>query len=202
MPDNFGERLAAAWSAGPPPVNGRELVSYVGGKRALQEVLSGMDGPPPRRNYSSVEEYKAASNQWRSAGRRAQRYAAPEGRQRRELARLDTEQRAAVEELADVRKFDEIERHGLRARLKCQVTIDSPNARGGSDKRLRTIPSGGPGVLIPGPVARRILDADEGTQQALFLGAFIEAYGLPPGADLDDVWWVKIWPEGDAEPDG
>lgn len=65
------------------------------------------------------------------------------------------------------------------------------------------MPSGGPGVLIPGPVVRTIL-AQLGPDRAAaaedFIEAFWEAYGMPESAEVVRVVWIKVWPDGTREP--
>lgn len=200
LADKIGPSLT---SAGPVPAHGRELVEYAGGTRALVETLTGMDGPPRRRDYADAEQYEAARLRWRSASRRVQRWRT-EGAQRRLTPKLDAGEKRRVRRQASAVKRARLRQRGLRARLKATVRVGSGFGRK-DDVRTRDMPSGGPGVLLPPRDVAEILDAldDEGRDAVaeVFLGLFFAAYGLPEDAELDEVMWLRVWPEGEPEPE-
>lgn len=209
-----GESLADALvpsldDVGPVPTSGPALVKFAGGRRALQEQMSGMSGPPAKRAYPDEAAWKAASIKWRSAGRQVQRWdeAGRAGKQRRGVnrAHLAPGQEKRVRSNAIDRKWSAIVRRGLYARMLCRMHVDSPKLASSSE-RVREIPSGGPGVKIPGDVVADILgrleDEGEGPAAAHFQEAFFESYGGMPAEEamVDEVWWLKIWPVGTPEP--
>ena len=207
-PRDIGDALEAALGEPEPvPSTGPALVRYAGGKAALTRQLSGMNASPRRGEYPTDEAYRAARTRWRSAARRAQRYAegGPEGRQvrgRRRIA-LGAAERERVRAANVDRRYARIVRAGLRARMRVKIAVPSPIARRGADRRVRDLPAGGPGVFLdPGEVDRILaeLEADPDRAAGLFREAFFNAYGMPDDADIEEVIWLKVWPDGDAEP--
>lgn len=210
---DLGDRIGGAlFDPGPVP-SGSGLVGYAGGRRALVESLSGMDGPPSRRAYGGeTADWRAANNRWRSASRRAQRLdeSGKAGKQRRNTPaeRLTPAQRGRLEERAAEAKIEDITRRGMRARLKVMMKVDSPNARGGGEPaRIRTLPSGGPGVLIDAETTREILQDANERGDDVAADAFLPAFWIAYGGGLDDleveieeVYWLKLWPNGTPEP--
>lgn len=210
---DLGDRIGGAlFEPGPVP-SGGALVGYAGGRRALTEALSGMDGPPRPGDFGGrdTDDFRAANNRWRSASRRAQRAdeAGAPGKQRRRTPaeRLTPAQRGRLEERAAAAKVEEISSRGMRARMKVRMSVDTPNARGRGAVRTRVMPSGGPGVLIDAATTREILEdaRERGDEVAadLFRPAFFIAYGggledLP--LEIEDVIWLKVWPNGEPEP--
>lgn len=206
---DLGDALAPALQAEPVPGNGAALVRYAGGRAALTRQLTGMDHAPRRAEYSTPEAHKAAQTKWQTAQRRVQRWddEGKEGKQRRGAVKgpdLDRAQKTRLRRAANERKSRALQSRGLRARLKARVTIKSPGARGRSDTRLREMPQGGPGVYLDAETVRDIVEAlrEEGRETAAedFLPAFLQSYGMPEEAEVTDVMWLKIWPDGSPEP--
>lgn len=194
----------------PVPASGRDLVKYAGGRRELAKQLSGMDGPPATslrtRDPARYERERIA---WRTASRRAQRWddEGTPGKQRRgevKPAELTDAQRHRLQREARARKRRALGERGMRARLFARVRVPSPKAKAGGDTRDREMPAGGPGVYIDPSTTLDIIDqADEHDEDAAaedFMAAFWEAYGMPEGAEIEAVYWLKIWPEGTPEP--
>lgn len=200
---DLGDVLGPSLNAGPVPASGRAIVDYAGGRRALVEQLAGMDGPPRKRDYRSESDYQAARTKWRSASRRVQRWST-EGRQRRAAPQLTPAEKGKIRRQATREKRRQIAARGLRARLRATVRVGSGFAKR-DDVRTRTMPSGGPGVFLDPGTVQDVLDelSEEGRDAAAedFLGAFWEAYGMPDDAEVDEVSWLHVWPDGDPEPE-
>lgn len=189
---------------GAAPAHGRDLVEWMGGRRAAVQALSGMSGPPRRSAYESAEAYRADSIRWRTASRRVQRWTTAAGERRGgQRVVLSEAQRERAREAAVDANYSRAVRRGLRARLRARVEVSTPNPRGRHDARVRDLPSGGPGVLLAPEVVDRILaevERDEARAAGLFREAFFEAYGMPDDATFSEVLWLKLWPDGQAEP--
>ncbi len=210
-PRDVGDALLASLDqADPVPSTGPALIRYAGGRVALQRQLSGMSGPPARADFGGDEQaYQAARTRWRSAARRVQRWSdeGKEGKQTRGRRRvaLAAPERARVESAEVDRRWSRMIRRGLRARLTARVRVPSPIARGGGgDTRLREMPAGGPGVLIPAATVAAIMGAlderNEDEAAGRFLDAFWIAYGMPDDTEIVEVVRLKLWPDGDSEP--
>lgn len=189
--------LGGALNAGPVPADGRRLVEYAGGRRALTEQLSGLPGPPRRGDYRDPERYETDARRWRSSSQAALRYS--KGARSPKIAPA---QKSRVRRAANAAKRATIQRRGLRTRLYARVRVDSPGKRGG-DERDRQMPSGGPGVYIGPSEVTEVLD-DLGNQEIgdateEFAAAFLASYGFPD-AEIVSVTRLKVWPEGTAEP--
>lgn len=206
---DLGDALAPALQAEPVPGNGAALVRYAGGRAALTRQLTGMDHAPRRAEYSTPEAHKAAQTKWQTAQRRVQRWddEGKEGKQRRGAVKgpdLDRAQKTRLRRAANERKSRALQSRGLRARLRARVVVPSPHARGGGDSRMREMPQGGPGVYIAPEIVDDVMESlrENGRDAAAedFLPWFLESYGMPEDAEVSDVMWLKIWPDGTREP--
>lgn len=182
-------------AADPVPTSGSALVDYSGGTAAATRVLSGMAGPPARRNYAGADEYEAARRQWRSASRTAQRWA--KGERGTQRPHLTPAQRRRAQTENRERKRTAARGAGIRATLTARIVIDSPG-KGGRDSRRRTISNGGLGVLVEG--SPEILDAlaegDTAAAVELLAEGFLDGAGLPAYTELDGASW-ELWPDGE-----
>lgn len=219
------EVLSLALEAPDPPVSGQELVDYVGGRRELTELLSGMDGPPDpkdfrapgaraRDGFSSPEaeaEYKALSMRWRTAARKAQRADTEgrEGKQRRGVSGrgfLTPEQRFRLWQAGSDRRLAAFREHGALARMIAAVRVDTTSARAhGAKARLKSMPSGGPAVEISAEEMSEVINLVRqegiGEAAAAFTNAFMESYGwTPDDFEIEDVVGFKLWPANEDEP--
>lgn len=204
---SLASQLGRALAAPPVPSGKRDLVDYAGGRRAMAEYLSGMDGPPKRSNYPDTAAGRARLSddrrQWRSASRRVQRWTTEAGERRgTEPARLTTAQKRAIRRDANARHRELLKARGLRARLYATVSVSK-------DRRVRVMPAPGtPGVLLDRDATTEILDelADEGREAAAddFLEAFFDSYGIDPEVvelDEDAEVMLKVWVNGEKEPE-
>ena len=221
---DLGARLAPALYSVDVPAKGPELVKAAGGRHALAQQLSGMDGPPRRAAYDTSTPqgaalYKADQTRWRTASRRAQRYddAGKSGKQTRGGSKvvLAPSQRERVEEGMRDRKLSLAIKRGLRVRLTVRMRVSSPS-RAKQPDRLREIPAGGPGVYIPPPDDAGydeansddiLMAAESGNDEgagATLLQAVFESEGWGLSADdveVTEVVSVHIWPDGADEAD-
>lgn len=202
----IADRIAPALlDPGPTPTNGRDLVAYTGGRRAFVEAVTGMSRPPRQRDYPDADSYRAARTSWRSATQRARRYDTG-ARGKAEVPRLAGEERARVREAAEDQRRVESMRRGMRARMRVKMKVDTPSRRRKADERVRTMPSGGPGVLIPASVLSEIMqsveDGEEAEAGGLLLEAFFTQYGGLDAetAEIEDVYELSMWPDGTEEP--
>lgn len=198
----LGEDLAAAIAdPGDVPRDGRALVRYAGGRRALVEQLTGLDGPPKRSAYPDDAQYAAARTRWRTATQRVRRY--DEGL-RQHAERLQPAQRRRVRAGARREKRTRLASTPMRARIRAVVVVPSPGGR--DDRRERDLPSGGPGVLLPVSASREVFSearaGDDAAAGEAFLPAFFESYGFPESGQIAEVRWVRVWPDGTPEPRG
>lgn len=203
---DLGDLLAPAIVAPPVPGTGPELVKYAGGRRALAQQLSGLEGPPgPRRKWTGTDAaYDEALKTWRSAYQSARRYDTEAG-QRRLAPKLSPARKGVIRRQATIRKAGLLRRRGARARMKARVRIDTPKARGGFDERDKTMPPEGDpvGVYIEPKDIGAVIDmlqrgntTDAGER---FGKDFLAAYGMPTRAYIVHVYWLRIWAEGQAE---
>ena len=187
-------------NAGPVPDSGPALVRYAGGRAALVRELTGMDRAPRRSEYRDAEAFGAARTRWRSAQRNAQRWDRGRWPSRETLS---PPVKGRLRRRANVERRRELASRGLRARFFARVRVASPGP-GRDDSRMRTMPSGGPGVYLAPAVVEDVLAtiAEEGRDAGAedFLGAFFEAYGFDADVEVDDVQWLKVWPAGEPEP--
>lgn len=194
-----GDLAIALMNPGPVPTDGRDLVRYAGGRRALTEQLSGMTGPPKRSEHTPAG-YAAASRRWTTAQRSVQRYARGE-----RGPRLDPEKRERIRHGAAVRRPAAMARNGMRMRLRARTVVKSPTARRGVDQsRMRDLPATGNGVYIPPDKVQDIFEAIrqvgvEGGAK-IWLSAFFDEYGMPAGTQVDGMEWVHVWENGADEP--
>lgn len=208
--------LADAMEAPAVPSDPDDLVEYAGGKRALTQALSGLDHSPRRKEYPDGARgdaaYKRDYTKWRTASRRAQRGTGEgrEGKQRRgtkEGSRLTEEQKRTLRERATERKVDEITKNGLRARMYAKMRRGSPGKKG-EPARWREIPAGGPGVFISASdaddiLAEILLEGNEEAAAEFFTQDILANYfgqGAEDQWEVEEVQWLKIWPEGEPEP--
>jgi hypothetical protein len=203
---NLSDGLAEGLAGGPPPGTGPGVVRYAGGRLEAVRALSGMSGPPARKEFADAADYKRASMTWRSASRRVQRWEAPEGKQQRgrQKVRIDGGERERLIDRGVSRRMGRW-RKGARCRVHARVVVRSPKAKGptGPDARDRTMPSGGPGVFIGPDELAEILDEfgdDEVASADLFREAFLESYGVDADMEFEVVYSITIWPAGTAEP--
>lgn len=212
MAKDIGAALGPALRSDPVPSSGADLVRYAGGRRALAEQLSGMSGPPAKGDYRTPDEWKSASTRWRTASRRAQRLdeEGRAGKQRRGTSKgadLTPAQKRRLRREATRRKREQMIERGMRARLYALVRTDTPKAGGSSNTRERTMPAyPSPGVLLDKAMVRDVLESlEEGETDAAadeFIPAFFESYGVDPETlEIEEVHWLKVWPEGEREPD-
>lgn len=194
--------LQRAIASDPVPTSGAGFVSYVGGRQAAVQALTGMERTPRRADYGSDAQYAAARTTWRTASRRVQRWTAPEGRERRAgkpAEQLTPAQRRRAQTVNRTAKRAAVRSNGLRASLTALIVINSPG-KGGRDSRRRTITNGGAGVPIDPETADAILDAlAEGDQEAareLLADGFLDGASLPGYTELAGASWT-IWPATD-----
>lgn len=205
MADLADELAGALDDPGPVPGTGRELVRYAGGKAELTRQIAGMSGPPRRGDYADAVDYEAARRRWRSASRRVQRYTTS-GAQKRGARRvvLPAAERERVREAAVDRKWRDMVRRGVRMRLRATIKITSPTPGRRDDVRTRDLPAGGPGVYISPDELLPVLDAlDDGDRERAAFDlqvAFADAYGMPDELEVDEVYELKVWPDGEPEP--
>jgi hypothetical protein len=195
--DAFTEALTGTTT--PPPQTGPELVDYAGGAPALARLDTGLPvtgrlppkGQEPRRLYENAK-------------RRYQRWAAPEGKQRTahppQGVYDDLRRRLIIARRAPL--IPDARRRGARARIKAWVIVSSPGAKR-QDRRLRSLPSGGPGQYLDRTTVQDVTDSfiagDADTAAATFLETFLESYGFAE-AEVEDVESITIWPDGTPEP--
>ena len=205
----LADLLPRALVAERPPRDPAELIGYAGGRRELVQALAGMDHSPRRREYPDEQAWKADYTKWRTAERRVQRMdtAGKEGKQLRGQKKgvhLTSVQSRRVRQAGTTRKVNAMRKRGARSRMKATITIKSPGARGREDTRLREMPAGGPGVLIGRQGVDSVLEAlregDSSLAAERFEEEFMTAYGMDPNTTIDDVEWLRIWPDGDREP--
>lgn len=187
------------------PETPSELLDYSKKSRAqLAREIEGLPssgrlpprGTPERTRYNTVR-------------RRLERWTTTTGRQRRSF----NEPRSGWKETQRAffrRRFpgwDAMRRRGARMRLEARVKIPSPG-KGRTDDRMRMMPAGGPGTFISGADMREVLrlfvddDDCEGAGEAL-LEAFAESYGfleLVEALEDNEIAGLKLWPDGEAEP--
>jgi hypothetical protein len=186
----------------PPPLSGRELVTYGGGAPALARLEAGL---PSTGKLPSKATNPVLRRTYDSARRRFERWAAPEGKQRTKNPPPDV--------------FDDLRRRlivarqdplipdscsmGARARITAWVIVDTPKPGKEPERRLRSLPSGGPGQFLKKTVVRQVTDrfisGDADGAAADFLAAFLQAYGFEE-AEIGDVESITIWPDGTPEP--
>lgn len=209
MPDLPDILADAIDDPGAVPTSARRLVEYAGGRASLTRELSGMSGPPKRSAYGSADAYKAASTRWRTAARRVQRSTAAPGRQQRGQVkglRLKPAESQRVKAAAIRQKWSDAVSNGVRARMRARVKVPTPGVgrrRRGPEYRDRTLPAGGPGTYISPdaliPALEAIDEDDTGRAAFEFQAAFEEAEGFPNFV-IEEVYELKIWPEGTPEP--
>lgn len=198
--------IGSAFGAGPVPSTGPELVRYAGGRERLVQELTGLPRRPRRSEYTSQGDFEAERRRWTSTQRRVQRWAAPEGKQRRGLVKLPPLPPPVLRRLqrdANARKVEAATARGVRVRMLATILVPSPNARSGGDQRTRWVPAlGTPGAYLSPASVRSVVDEHELEARAEeFSAEFIAAYeGFPEYAEILSVDELKIWPEGTAEP--
>lgn len=203
---SIASQLGRSLEAPPVPSDKAELVEYAGGRRAMVELLTGMDSPPRRNNYppGARGDSRFANDRrtWTSTQRRVQRWTTEAGERRgTRPVQLTTQQKRTIRRDANRRHRAMLRERGLRARLHITVRISR-------DKRTRTMPAAGtPGVLLDGDTVGDILDqiAEEGRAAGAddFLEAFFDAYGLGDEVEVDEEdteAWLKVWVNGEPEP--
>lgn len=204
---DFADLIVGAVNrVGPVPSSGPQIVTYAGGRAETVRAISGMSGPPRRRDYASDAGYREASKRWRSASRQVQRWTTGAREQRgRSRVRLAAGPIERLIDLAVTVKWSKMLRHGARVKFFAVIRVSSPRLFGGkgTDTRQREMPSGPGGVyLSPEEIGRVLADLDGGDVDAAvsdLLEAFGESYGFE-GFEIEDVVWVKVWPHGEHEP--
>jgi len=195
----LGDALGPALAAPPVPSNGPELVRSAGGRLDLARQLSGMDHSPRRRDYPDDDSHQEARKKWRSAQRTAQRWA--DGT-RTPGKSLTPALKGRLRRRARIERHAALVRDGARARVKATIVVASG---GGDDVRTRTVPSGGPGVVVSPDQMETIFDLlDEGDPEgaaAELWDAFVE-FGMPEGSSVESVVWLRVWPASEPEPAG
>jgi hypothetical protein len=193
----FTEALTG--DATPPPQTGPELVDYAGGAPQLARLDVGLPstGALPKKANDPVRR-----RQYDNALRRYQRWAAPAGKERTKNpppGKFDDLRRRLI-----IRRKDPLipdsRRRGARVRIRAVVVVGTPPKM---DRRERLLPSGGAGQLLDAGTVRRItdtfLDGEADNAAEDFLAAFLDAYGFDE-AELENIIWIKIWPDGTPEP--
>lgn len=206
----LGRSFAAALlDVGPIPATGRGLVSELGGRDAAVQALTSRDRPPQRSEFADAREYRNAMKDYRSTRQRVLRWSkgtrgAVKGPQ------LSSDQQRTVQTAMRARKLAEMRARGARGRVKMTVTANDnydASGRGRSRTRVRVMPArGAAGQYVNADAVQATLTRSQadGMQAGAweFIEALIEAYqpDLLRRLDIQNVDWIKIWPEGSREP--
>lgn len=185
-----------------PPVAGspRALQEAFGGgtvgTRRLALQMAGLDptGALPAAGTRERKSYLAARRsieRWNAGTRR------PSARSQ---AKLD-EARTAARAQATKDRLRRMRRRGVRVRMRAKITVSN-------DTRWRTIPAPpAPGLLLSSAASGDVVDAyDAGrfaggadTLEEATLAAW--AKGDAASFTIDEVEWVRAWPDGEDEPE-
>lgn len=186
-----------------------ELGGQREGTRWLAMHAAGLDpaGPlPPART--------PAHTRYRSERRKIERYRKAEtgeaGQKRRAPTSYIEDNRTAVQAEATRRRIDRMGGRGVRARVGAEVRVSE-------DRRFRVMPAPpGPGLYLPassiGPALDALRAGRSEEAEALFVNVFMAKYmtntdSADPdelelgGAEVGEIKWIRVWPDGEAEPE-
>lgn len=190
------ENALSAALQGDRPESIEEVVDVAGGRPRLARLMSGIPLERkrlPARGTRSRTRYESAMQSLR-------RYTAEGAKRRLVPGRTLRRMQRLVAHLVSGAFIRRLRSNGARARVEGWVFVAGYHDDG--EEVHRQLPQGGPGVyLSPAAVrafTRPYLDEDLDEATAVFFQVFGDQYGVE--IEPLEIDYVKLWPEGTAEP--